>query len=218
MKGPKAEEHLIQTPHVDDQNLRLPRDIFLNRLVYEISRHRASVTVVGLELALCAFLIHSASRSNDREIFGMAIGLTPSLGFLIITLTIIRMQLTLNGCGTALANKLQFIKEIATERPGIEMKEWDSIASRMNPVFYKNSPFATPYFFYDGEACYSFFRKFYLKPYLKSKNADNSNNDCVDELQPFVEQAVKLYKEKANKDWQRLLNTGSSLGGQSVDV
>lgn len=110
------------------------------------------------------------------------------------------------------------MKEVATVRPGIETKERDIIAAKMNPVFYSKFPSAKPYFFYDGEACHSFFTKFYLKPYLKSKNADNSNNACVDEFQPFVEQAVKLYEEKASKDWHRLLITGPSLGDQSVDV
>ncbi|SCU82065.1 LADA_0C02784g1_1 [Lachancea dasiensis] len=53
------------------------------------------------------------------------------------------------------ANKLALIRQIAAVTPG-PMYDWDDIAVAMDPLFCSRSPLPFPYFFYNGESCYSF--------------------------------------------------------------
>lgn len=107
MKGERAEEHLIQTPHVDDQNLRLPRDIFPHRFIYQISRCRVYLIIVGLELALLAFFICAGWTVSQGKYFGLITALIILFGYPIVLLTIAIMLQTSNGYKAASANKLQ---------------------------------------------------------------------------------------------------------------
>ncbi|SCU80480.1 LANO_0B00254g1_1 [Lachancea nothofagi CBS 11611] len=61
------------------------------------------------------------------------------------------------------ANRLALVKFIASLKPGIDMRDWDVVAARMNSIMHRSSSLVTPYFFYDGKACYSYFRSTYLQ-------------------------------------------------------
>ncbi|CAR21790.1 KLTH0B10230p [Lachancea thermotolerans CBS 6340] len=199
MKGERAEEHLIQTPHVDDQNLRLPRDTFPNRFLYEISRHRTFVIAVSSELILYAFSIYRGLTSKDRDIGFLIALFMIVLGSTGIILTGIITICLLNDCGTDPSNTLHFMKEIVAVGLQMEMREWDIIAARMNRVFYLNNSWATPYFFYDGEACHSFFKNYYLKHYSRGEKTSGTNTYGLEEFQPFVDQAVEAYKKSETR-------------------
>lgn len=218
MKEEEVQGFLVHTPNTSNEDLNLPRDIFTNKLQYFVTRQRTLLFALSVELATCAFLIYLAHKCEDPD---SRIGITiivVGTGFLFVFVTAISISEAVLKQGTIPANKLQLMKEIATVRPGIDTKDWDLIASRMNPVFYNNSSWVTPYFFYDGDTCYSFFRTYYLKPYKKSVDADNTNGDAGDEFQPFVDQAIKVYEERVNEDWQCALGGGPSAGDQTFGV
>ncbi|SCU87885.1 LANO_0D00386g1_1 [Lachancea nothofagi CBS 11611] len=226
MQAKGVEEHLIGESHASDEDLRLPRDIFRSRLQYEMVRHWVVLISLGLELAVIVFFIHLGLQADRR---GDKIGLSffaVFLGSIVMVSTGFITYYVVRGKGTSLTNKLAFMKEIAMVKPGTEMREWDIIAAKMNPVFYCSSSLVTPYFFYDGESCYSYFASDYLQPFLDKKSFQGTNNTAndttnntanltlvpsVDVTQPFIELAVKAYEEKAKEDWQRIVNGCSSL-------
>ncbi|KAM3163170.1 hypothetical protein ACU8KH_01629 [Lachancea thermotolerans] len=218
MKGEGVEELLVRTPNVSDECLKLPRDIFLNKVQYFVTRQRTLLTALSMELAICAFVIYLADKCGNPDVLPVTTIIVVLVGFFFVLVAAISIPEAVSKQGTIPTNKLQLMKEIATVRPGIDTKEWDLIASRMNPVFYNNSSWVTPYFFYDGDSCYSYFRTYYLKPYKKSVNADNTNGDAGDEFQPFVDQAIKVYKERVNEDWQNALRGGPFAGDQTFGV
>lgn len=216
MKGEGAEEHLVEDSNADDQNPSLPRDVFPNRFRYSLTRHKTLDTAMGLELAGCGLAIFFASQTKDETVAFAAITITFVIGALVFGATL--AYITDRGYNLSRANTIQFMKEIATIRPGIDASEWDTIAARMNPILYESDSLATPYFFYDGESCYSFFKYTYLDPYLRRKNPDSVNAGPVDELQPLIDQVLKAYEERINEDWQRVLNEAAVVGNHAMDV
>ncbi|SCU87879.1 LANO_0D00364g1_1 [Lachancea nothofagi CBS 11611] len=201
---------LIGESHANDEDLRLPRDMFRSRLQYEMVRHRVVLISLGFELAVFAFLFHLGLQAENLGIEIVIIVPVLMLAPLVVAVTGVMTYRVVRRKVAALANKLRFMKEIMTVKPGIEMREWDVIAARMNPVFYRSSSLVTPYFFYDGESCYSYFRSTYLQPYLNRKD-ENCTNVAVDDFQRILDQAIKTYEEKADEDWQRIMNGTSSL-------
>lgn len=113
---------------------------------------------MGLELAVCAFAIVLALRTKDEEILALVVLSALGLGSFAAFITGMIISVKIHELITNRVNTIQFMKEIATKRPGIDTAEWDIIAARMNPVLYSSSSLATPYFFYDGESCYSFLK------------------------------------------------------------
>ncbi|SCU84062.1 LANO_0C00276g1_1 [Lachancea nothofagi CBS 11611] len=212
MEAKDIEEHLIGTSDATDEDLRIPRDVFRSRFRYGMVRHRLVLISLGLELAVIAVLIHMGFQADDKDdrigitIFVILAGSVVMLSTGVITYCVVR------GRAATLTNKLGFMKEIATVKPGIEMREWDIIAARMNPILHRSSSLLTPYFFYDGESCYSYFRSTYLQPYLNRKNGNEIFRAPVDDFQTFLDHVIKIYEERANEDWQRILNGSSSLG------
>lgn len=207
MKRQSAEKYLIQGPHVGDQNLRLPREIYRSRVLFEVSRHRAPLTAVVLELVLCAFLICLSFKSDNIGIRIVVSVFVIMFGLIIIIATLIGIEEAERAYLMQPGYKIQFMKEVANVKPGIGMKDWDIIAARLNPFFCSNDPLAPPYIFYDGNSCYSFFRDAYVRPYMKKKNSCKTSQDPVDEFQPFVEEVIEAYERRVNEDLQRSLST-----------
>ncbi|SCU84490.1 LAME_0C09648g1_1 [Lachancea meyersii CBS 8951] len=218
MKSDIGEEHSIRALHVGDQAPRIPRDIFPSRFQYNLTRHRTSLTVIGLELAVCTFAIMLACKTKDRNKIVLATLSTVGLGGFAVIITALLISDKMRKLTVTRTNTIQFMKEVATIRPGIETQEWDVIAARMNLVFYSGNSSVTPYFFYDGESCYSFFKTAYLLPYLRRKTPNWFVIDTIDELQPLIDQVLKDYEERVNNDWQRILNEGTSVENQAMDV
>ncbi|CUS22829.1 LAQU0S07e01068g1_1 [Lachancea quebecensis] len=218
MKEGDAEEPLVYAPGLNQEGMRLPRDIFSNKLQYLVTRHMTPLIAIGIELAVCAFLIYLAHKCAYRNNRAGITAIIVTIGSFVILITAISIEVAILNEGTIPTSKVQFMKEIAISRPGIDAKEWDYIALKMNSVFYNNSSWVTPYFFYNGNSCYSFFRAYYLKPYKKSTDAGNTNGDAGDEFQPFIHQAIKAYEERVNEYWQSALSGEASVGNQTIGV
>lgn len=62
MEGKRAGQHLVTPSHIDGECLKVPRDIFSSKLLYEVVRHRAVLTALGLELALYLFDSYSFAK------------------------------------------------------------------------------------------------------------------------------------------------------------
>ncbi|SCU77337.1 LANO_0A00100g1_1 [Lachancea nothofagi CBS 11611] len=211
MELKEIEEHLIGASHASDQHLRLPRDIFPNKFQYEIIRHRAVLLLLSSELVLCSFLFYMGLQANEGAklvisvfvVFGGSVAT-----FITCTMT---YYAALDRPKTA-ANRLALVKFIADLKPGIDMREWDVIAARMNLSMHRSSSLVSPYFFYDGESCYSYFRSCCLVPFLAFKSANDAKENKVplSEYQRMLDHAIRIY-ERANEDWQQVVNGNSSL-------
>ncbi|SCV00376.1 LAMI_0G04654g1_1 [Lachancea mirantina] len=91
-----------------------------------------------------------------------------------------------------------YMREILIANPGDDQAKWDSIAANMNSVIYVKSWWATPYFFYDGYNCQSWFDSRYVGPFLK----DEDRFPPI--LRPFISAAVKSYVRNSEEQLQRL--------------
>ncbi|SCU79994.1 LADA_0B04456g1_1 [Lachancea dasiensis] len=223
MEGKGAEEHLISSAQSSDAH-KIPRDVFRSKLRWFCTRHRLVLSVLGVELGLallCAqFAIQSQLETEDRALVLVVIGLLVII-FGLLSFAIAHGAIVSRS--HARTNKIAFMREIIRAKPGIDASSWDTIAATINPIFYASSSSLTPYFFYDGEACYNYFRNTYLQPYLRrmersSKNEGSPTNQMqpIDDLQPFIDRAIRVYEEQANRDFQDLLGEGSSWENEEI--
>lgn len=201
-----------------DPNL-LPREIF-SKCSYVLVNYKVFSSLLALELLIIGSFFCFEIRSKDTAI----VTFVCSILFMTFTGTI--TYLGSRDIGLTDENKLVFLKEVTVARPGIDNERWNAIARRLNPIFYQNSRSATAYFFYDGEACASCFRRNFLQPYYWRKPhqeaegaaTDSSGlnepsrlpNSSVDsglprsELATFVEMAVKAHQESLMAYWNEL--------------
>lgn len=142
---------LVGTPNESKESLKLPRDVFSNRLFYMISRNRVVFFTETFELSVAAFLIQTTCPSSK----GAAIFFMMFFGLLLALITGLLINFAMKRVATDSVMELQFMKEIAAIKPGMDMKDWDVLAARMNTYLSSNSVLATPYYFYNGKSCYS---------------------------------------------------------------
>ncbi|SCU82643.1 LAME_0C02212g1_1 [Lachancea meyersii CBS 8951] len=216
MKLDGANEQFIQTSQVGNQTQGLPRDVFRSRFQYFLTRYRTSLTAIGIELAVYAFTTILSRLTKDTDVIIAVALITVIIGIIVVVATPLIVSDMIHKRTMTRTNTVQFMKEIATVKPGIEAQEWDVVAARMNSVFYSSDSLTTPYFFYDGEACYSYFKNVYLLPYLKRKDSSTSNEDTIYELRPLIDKVLGDYEGRINKDWHRILNEGTSGENQAV--
>lgn len=190
--------NLLEGSDNGDKVPLLPRDIFSSKLSYRITTHKVSSFILGSEMLFIGVLFFTVVRSQDGR-FGLLI-----FGSMLILFTWAIVFLATHDRGLTKANQLSFLREVTMVKPGLDTKKWDAIASRLNPVFYENCASATPYFFYDGEACSSVFTRYFLTPAHQRWN-DNS------ELSPFIEEAVTAYKGSLETRWNEMMNGSSSV-------
>lgn len=208
----------------------LPRDIFSSKLSYRITKHKVSSFILGFEMLFIGVLFFTIVKSQDARI-GLLI-----LGSFLILFTWLIVLVATRDAGLTKANQLSFLREVTIVKPGLDTKKWDTIASRLNPVFYENCASATPYFFYDGEACSSVFTRYFLTPYyadkawnerVKGQHVEPSGEqvasgesqvapahqrwNAYSELSPFIEEAVTAYQESLETRWNEMLNGSSPV-------
>lgn len=212
------------------ESILLPRDVFFNKLSYVIIIYKGFSLTLAFEILFSAALICYNIRDRD------AIILCTIFGLLIIASTAPIVYLSTRDVGLVKENELCFLKEVTVGKPGLDHKKWDSIASALNLVFYQNCKSATPYFFYDGEACSSCFRRRFVTPWASQKLIDTSGKQeentsqmpeqneiqvesrqgryqsiFYNELDPFIEKAVNAYQESLEACWNELMNENSSV-------
>ncbi|SCU77995.1 LADA_0A03246g1_1 [Lachancea dasiensis] len=222
METKESEQQMISTtPHVELELEKLPRDVFRYKLQYWLTRHWLVLSALASELCVALYCFNLAQQhTSGDDLIGLSIMI--SMGAVIICLlSALVANAIIHTRVTSPSNKLAFMREIVSIKPGFEISDWDTIAAKLNPIFYANSSLV-PYFFYDGASCYSFFRTTYLRPFLARKELANSWGGFfgrvqppVDDLQPFIDQAIGIYEERANKDWQEMLG-GSSSGAHDM--
>lgn len=200
-----------------DSNL-LPREIF-SKFAYVLINYKVFSSLLALELLFFGSLFCFEIRSKDTAI------VTFIFGIILVTCTGLITYLCSRDTGLTEENKLVFLKEVTVTRPGIDNERWNAIARRLNPIFYQNSRSATAYFFYDGEACASCFRRNFLQPYYWSKPHQEAGGGTTDssglnesnglsnssiesglrsELETFIEMAVKAHQESLMAYWNEL--------------
>ncbi|SCU82518.1 LAME_0C01552g1_1 [Lachancea meyersii CBS 8951] len=201
MDSKDAEEQLIESTDLSNRlhitNTPLPRDIFKNKILYDLQFRKrfycGTLLVLALWLGITSWI--ASIDVPGAIVFGFFSGIF--LPFLIP----IYMQTTNMGWDDRSVRS--FMIEIIKVSPGDNMAKWDAIAAEMNPVFHANSRWATPYFFYDGQCCQSRFTNRFVLPYLK----EQKNFSPV--VVPFVKAAVDKYMEHFNAQLQQM-TMGSS--------
>ncbi|KAM3164089.1 hypothetical protein ACU8KH_00985 [Lachancea thermotolerans] len=164
---------LVGTPNESKESLKLPRDVFSNRLFYMISRNRVVFFTETFELSVAAFLIQTTCPSSK----GAAIFFMMFFGLLLALITGLLINFAMKRVATDSVMELQFMKEIAAIKPGMDMKDWDVLAARMNT---------------------------YLSSNMKYASYQNAN--IASGSQPFIHKAIKIHEERANEDWEGILN------------
>lgn len=222
--------NLLEGSDNGDKVPLLPRDIFSSKLSYRITTHKVSSFILGSEMLFISVLFFTVVRSQDGRI-GLLI-----LGSLLILFTWVIVFLATRDSGFTKANQLSFLREVTIVKPGLDTKKWDTIASRLNPVFYENCASATPYFFYDGEACSSVFTRYFLTSYyadkswnerVKGQSVETNGEQAASgesqvapahqrwnaysELSPFIEEAVTAYQGSLETRWNEMMNGSSSV-------
>lgn len=98
--------------------------------------------------------------------------------------------------------------ELQKSRPGVSDEAWDQVALNLNSLFCQTKVWRSPYFFYDGRNCRSYFRKFYLVPF----NSTTHNSTRPGDLEKGPNVVEKTDEETAKrqcvveyKDSMRLL-------------
>ena len=201
-----------------DSNL-LPREIF-SKCSYVLINYKVFSSLLALELLFFGSLYCFEIRSKDIAI------LTFIIGIILVAFTGFITYLCSRDTGLTDENKLVFLKEVTVARPGIDNERWNVVARRLNPIFSQNSRSATAYFFYDGEACASCFRRNFLEPYYWKKPHQEAGGGTTDssglnesnrlpnssiesglprsELETFIEMAVKAHQESLMAYWNEL--------------
>lgn len=124
---------------------------------------------------------------------------------IILLITCILFGINVSGLLHTAAYKLQFLREVEMVKPGIDMRKWDFIAAKMNANLYQNNSLISPYYYYNGEACYCFFKAKYLLPHLERKGANSTGEMPLYDLEPFYGQILDAYEERTKKEWQHIL-------------
>lgn len=200
------EEYLVGSHNESIGHSRLPRDVFHNWFQYEVVRHKFYFAVAVIQVILFIISTHNFFQAQKNANKILTITGAVYLSSVVIYFTGLIFFQVERGFVTTAANKVQFLKELITIRPGIDMIEWDILATKANTIFYNESVLTSPYYFYDGASCYSFFRFIFLLPYLRRKEACFADENSPDEIRRFISQAIKVYQEKADRKWQLILN------------
>lgn len=196
----------------------LPRDIF-SKWSYVLINYKLLSLLSAFELLIVGYIFCFAARSNGDAI------VTLILGTFFVTSTGVAAYFGCRDIGLTDENKMIFLKEVTVARPGLDSEIWNAIARQLNPIFYQNSRSATPYFFYDGEACSSCFRRNFLTPYYfrQRKPRQDAGEGITEssepretetrspnyqfprsELDTFIEMAVKAHEESLKAYWNDL--------------
>lgn len=212
-----------------DQDM-LPRDIF-PKFSYVLMNYKAFSSLLALELLILGCIFCFVIRSNDAEI-GVIMLCTLIFGTFVVLFTGVLTYFGSRDVGLTDENKLVFLKKVTIARPGIDIDRWNAIARQLNPIFYHNSRSATPYFFYDGEACSSCFRRNFLELYYSRQikprqdaegsitgetnglpnNGPPRSEPPRSELYTFIEMAAKAHEESLKAYWNES-DVGSSPAG-----
>lgn len=188
----------------------LPRDIFSNRFSYYIVTNKITSGFIFCEAFLVAVLV----LLNIHNLFALVLILI--FGSLFMYFTGFIAWLLTNKLTEA--NEMILLKEVTTARPGLNMKKWCLIAKKLNPRIFGNDPSATPYFFYDGNACVYYFKRRFLKPRIgrerqKAVTPQQLNSNLLQstpaaygQLNPFIEEAVNVYQESLTAYWREMMN------------
>ncbi|SCW03378.1 LAFE_0G09098g1_1 [Lachancea fermentati] len=183
---------------VKDLNLLSP-DKLSCRIYHTIITRKLMVYVVILEMCFCCWLIWASIKNGMYPAIvaiilnGIPIIFVSGFGANRLEQTLIMTRI----------NKLYFLREVVVMRPGLEMEKWDRIAKKLNPVFFENSSWASRNFFLDGKSCEARFRYYFVNPYLKRKRSELTLT--TNELDPFIEEAVKAYQESLHESWKQMI-------------
>ncbi|GAV56446.1 hypothetical protein ZYGR_0CV00100 [Zygosaccharomyces rouxii] len=147
-------------------------------------------------------------------------GLIFTLSLELFALIVLSDKKGMRAVKNDLRNSISFLVEIVKIQPGLDTDKWDLIASLLNRIFHNNDDNITPYFFYDGSNCASFFKSWYFDPYTKETESDTANtsesdtavaskSDAVNTsghgisgIQPMLGEAVKAYNDSLKEYWR----------------
>ncbi|CEP61338.1 uncharacterized protein LALA0_S03e00628g [Lachancea lanzarotensis] len=155
-----------------EQTPRLPRDTFSSGFHHELTKRKRAYTVLAVMIGIMGMLIILAYDGND-EVFIVLLVLLLLLGVPVTLYMFVSSTLLSHN------NKLLMLKLLVAEDPGLDSAKWDTVAAKSNWNFHNSDPSMTPYFFYDGDACLTYFRENMLQPYSRAQVAEGSNGTSL---------------------------------------
>ncbi|CAI4063305.1 uncharacterized protein SKDI_08G0020 [Saccharomyces kudriavzevii IFO 1802] len=111
----------------------------------------------------------------------------------------------------------QFSKEIIKSSPGIHVDDWEATAANFNSFMHENRLWNTEYFFFDGLSCQEAFRTTILEPFSSGKDDDAILKAFGNSL-PFVEEAIKVYYRKLDRQWNLMNCEGFSWNIEQENI
>lgn len=98
-----------------------------------------------------------------------------------------------------LKNTRELVEQVLNSKPGLDIENWDTVASKLNLFFYKECIWKTPYFFFNGQQVQLLFKDKVLKSYLQGKFDDLTDADKIQSAR-YYQQSVKEKFESSLKD------------------
>lgn len=215
---------------------KLPRDIFKTRSRWRCYKLYKSIAI---RIVLLIFLIAQVLATFYGGIEGFGICLIPAS----ILIPISALIVMITGSSLGLKGQMEFLVQVTTLRPGLDISRWDIIASRMNEYMLNTGKWLSEdCFFFDGEECLKYFREWCILPSQREEgdkkldNTDtplNTKDDPTEtqqsdktpinldpywnckELKPYIARAVEAYNEDVNTSWERAC--AMVIGSSSVE-
>ncbi|KAH9200421.1 hypothetical protein LQ764DRAFT_115482 [Zygosaccharomyces rouxii] len=128
----------------ESQKPVLPKDLFKNAftwMFYEISKHRFPrvVSCVYLVIVLVGFWWNFADKNLPLGIVLAAVGLFGILfGLIPAWFQNVKEH----------PNTKKLVQQVLESNPGVDTRKWDEIANILNPFFYRENIWRTPFFFF----------------------------------------------------------------------
>lgn len=198
----------LQTGSESD-DLILPRDKFNSRFRYGIITRKCLVFyILSCTLVICACSIWIIIAGAQ---------LIPILIFILCPVPMALLGVVIyhegrnnwvNNVRINTQNTLSLLREVVRVKPGLDATKWDTIAARLNKIFYANDSAATPYFFYDGFECSTFFKTWYFGPSVRGRESGTATGS---QLQPMVDEAVKVHEATLEEYWRHFLGPAESV-------
>ncbi|SCU89800.1 LAFA_0E21000g1_1 [Lachancea sp. 'fantastica'] len=208
-----------------EQTPRLPQDIFPSYFRYELFQRKGAYYALAAEIAGVGLVIFMLLLGANKVACGV-------LGFLLAFVGLpVTVCLFVGSTLLTDNHKLLMLKMLVAEDPGMDSEKWNTIAAKLNRAFHALDPSISPYFFYNGGACLSFFRANMLRIYSYTRSIDDNGTPGVVplalrqpspalprtptimdnlELGPWVTAAVQKYLAHIDASIQELTGNGSA--------
>ncbi|SCW00025.1 LAFE_0B07800g1_1 [Lachancea fermentati] len=216
-----AQSELLRHDHnIAETEVNLPKNLYPGRLAF-LFRNKVFRRVFFGGIILITLL------SILVVLLGISVALIPIvfIGLLILSL----IPPAFRPPSLSQTAKLEFLKEVAIQRPALSVDAWDVVAAHMNEYLFTKGVTSKPDYYFDGDDCHGHFRQLFMNTFTRIDPIDNSTAhqnhenatessqqkprtryDSNAEIRPIIDEAVKLHEESIKQYWKEQIQTTSS--------